>query len=342
MFTLKYRYLFILLLALYSYANILFSEVGKYYPVPGSAIALILVFFILTTLIWESNRLLQIGLHRKLPFSNETYVLIAQFVISIVISVLLSAAIALLAASYIYHVRSSQLPIIAKLAITLGTRINLFLHVVNTIFFFSGRLKAKQVEAETLKRAHAQAQLQAIKNQLNPHFLFNNLNVLSALILKERPEANKFIEEFSIVYRHILNTQQQELVPLGEEIEFIHHYVFLLKQRFPDSIMVEIRIPESYQSLLIVPVALQMLIENAIKHNVASSVHPLKIDIAIDEKSFLVVSNNLQPKTAVEASTRLGLQNIDQRYELISGQHVNIKRTDTFFSVYLPLIGHWP
>jgi sensor histidine kinase YesM len=342
MFTIKYRYVYIVLLALYSYASTSFSEVTRYYPVPGTALDLILAFLLITALIWESNRIVQRALVKKPPFANTIYNLIAHFCISILLASAVSAGVAIFAADYIYHVAPHDKGIIVKLAITLGTRINLFLHVINTIFFFSVRLKAKEIETETLKRANAQAQLEAVKNQLNPHFLFNNLNALSTLILTERPEANKFIEEFSIVYRHVLNTQQQELVPLQQELEFIQHYFFLIKQRFPDSIEVDINVPISFQSLLVVPVALQMLIENAIKHNIASSAHPLLIEIRIDAPGRLVVSNNLQPKTAVEASTQLGLKNIDQRYLLINQQHINITQTETVFSVSLPLISHLP
>jgi sensor histidine kinase YesM len=342
MFTSKYRYLFIALLALYSYANTSFSEVTAYYPVPGSAAALTLAFFLLTALIWETNRLIQYVVRRRPPFANDIYNLITHFVISILLASLISAGLSLFATHYLYHLPSSKTGIVVKLAITLGTRINLFLHVVNTIVIFSGRLKVKEIEAETLKRAHAQAQLQAVKNQLNPHFLFNNLNALSTLILTERPEANRFIEEFSIVYRHVLNTQQEELVLLQEELEFIDHYLFLIKQRFPDSIEIDIDVPQRSRSLFVVPVALQMLIENAIKHNIVSSQHPLLIEIRIDAIGQLVVSNNLQPKNAVEESTRLGLKNIDQRYELVSQQHIHIKQTETVFSVSLPLISDLP
>jgi LytS/YehU family sensor histidine kinase len=140
----------------------------------------------------------------------------------------------------------------------------------------------------------------------------------------------------------VLNTQQQELVLLQEELEFIDHYLFLIKQRFPDSIEIDIDVPQRSRSLFVVPVALQMLIENAIKHNIVSSQHPLLIEIRIDAIGQLVVSNNLQPKNAVEESTRLGLKNIDQRYELVSQQHIHIKQTETVFSVSLPLISHLP
>lgn len=191
---------------------------------------------------------------------------------------------------------------------------------------------------EELKRISAQAQLQAIKNQVNPHFLFNNLNVLSSLVMLENPDANKFIEEFAKVYRHILSSQRQELIKLQTEIEYMEPYIFLLKKRFPESINISINIPDKFLSWQILPVALQMLIENAIKHNIASKIKPLNIRITVNKQNNLVVYNNLQPKMPDGESTNVGLNNITQRYDLITGKEIDIIKTKDSFSVALPLI----
>lgn len=184
----------------------------------------------------------------------------------------------------------------------------------------------------------AQAQVQLIKSQINPHFLFNNLNVLSGMVIKNNPEANHFIEEFSKVYRYILSNQDKELVELKSELEFITPYLFLLQKRFDEGLVISINIPEHYKTWHVVPAALQMLIENAIKHNIVSRNKPLHIDIHANGSQTLVVKNNLQPRQMVEPSTKIGLQNIKKRYELISGRDIDIKKTTTEFEVSLPLL----
>jgi LytS/YehU family sensor histidine kinase len=226
-----------------------------------------------------------------------------------------------------------------KLNIIYATLINLFLHLVNAILFFFREYRRQWTEAEELRRSSEQAQVQLIKSQVNPHFLFNNLNVLSGMVIKNNPEANHFIEEFSKVYRYILNNQEKELVPLWSELEFIQPYIFLLQKRFDNSLQVTISIPEQYKNCHVVPASLQMLIENAIKHNIVSSQKPLHIDIHANGDQTLIVTNNLQlRKSTTEPSSRIGLQNIKKRYELISGRNVVIKKTETIFEVTLPLL----
>lgn len=232
----------------------------------------------------------------------------------------------------------SHLNMPAILAFTYGTRMNLFLHILNAVFFYNLQFKNKQLEAEELKRINTQAQLQAIKNQINPHFLFNNLNVLSSMVMQENPDANKFIEEFSKVYRHVLNTQQKELIPLKDELEFVKPYLFLLEKRFPESIFIQIKIPPGFEEYFIVPVSLQMLIENAIKHNIVSRSKPLQIDIQVKGNDQLLISNNLQIKSGGEHSTQIGLQNISQRYEITTHRKIEVKKTETSFMVLIPLI----
>ncbi|MCY7309617.1 MAG: histidine kinase, partial [Chitinophagaceae bacterium] len=173
---------------------------------------------------------------------------------------------------------------------------------------------------------------------INPHFLFNNLNVLSGMVIKDNPEANHFFEEFSKVYRYILNNQEKELVELRSELEFVQPYIFLLKKRFDEGLTISLNIPEHYKSYHVVPAALQMLIENAIKHNIVSRHKPLHIYIHANGNNTMIVSNNLQLRQTGEPSTKIGLQNIRKRYELISGREIEVKETVTTFEVTLPLL----
>ncbi len=338
MFTSKYRYPLIVLLAGYSYLNTLFSEVYAYYHIQAPWYMILGVFVVITLLVWECNRLMQALLSRYFPDPSAARFLALFFGSGMVLSVLVSLVVVQLAGSLWLGMPAEALRIPRKLAFTYATRINLFLHISNAILLYLGRYRKKELEAEELRRISAQAQLQAIKNQVNPHFLFNNLNVLSSMVMQENPEANKFIEEFSVVYRHVLNSHQQELIELRTELEFLGHYIFLIEKRFPDSIRIDIEVPAAAQALLVIPVALQMLVENAIKHNVASRSRPLHIRIETDPEGMLRVSNNMQIKFVDEPSTQFGLKNIQQRYELVSGKKIIIRENGAMFSVSLPLI----
>jgi len=338
MFTTRYRFLFITILAVYSYANTLFSEVYSYYRIEVKWYWVLLLFVLITGFVWEGNRLLQFFLKRHLKAVTDIRFLISFFLCGVLISGLLSTILVLLINTFFIHLPGDQLNLPLKLAFTYGTRVNLFLHIINAILFYISQYKNKQVEAEELKRVSSQAQLEAIKSQVNPHFLFNNLNVLSTLVMQENPEANKFIEEFSKVYRHILNAQHHELITLKEELEFINPYIFLLQKRFPESIFITIDVPAEYLSYYIIPVAVQMLVENAIKHNITSRQKPLHIFLSITGNKKLTVANNLQMKPVMNESTHIGLQNIAKRYELIAGKTIDIEKTSDSFLVSLPLI----
>jgi two-component system LytT family sensor kinase len=338
MFSTKYRYLFIVILAAYSYANTLFSEVYNYYHINVEWYWVLLLFILITGFVWEGNRWLQFFLKKYLKEISYTRFLITFFLWGVVISALLSAILVLLLNALFIHLATSELKLPLKLAFTYGTRVNLFLHIINAILFYISRYKDKQVEAEELRRINSQAELEAIKSQVNPHFLFNNMNVLSSLVMQESPDANKFIEEFSKVYRHVLNSQQRELITLKEELEFITPYIFLLQKRFPESIFINIDVAPEYLSYFIIPVAVQMLVENAIKHNITSRQKPLHIFLSVTGKKNLTVANNLQLKPVTTESSHIGLQNIAKRYELITGKTIDIEKTSENFSVSLPLI----
>lgn len=337
MFTSKYRYIFIVLLSVYSYLNTIFSEVYQYYGIHAPWYDIVLLMTVITLLVWEANRYIQRWvLHLAGHLSKPAFLALsfgAGMFSASVISLLTSYA----AARWL-RLTATESNIGMKLAFTYGTRVNLFMHILNAVGVYINEYKSKQLEAEELKRINAQTQLQVIKNQVNPHFLFNNLNVLSGMIVKDNPDANKFIEEFAKVYRHILSSQDKELVTLDTELEFIRPYVYLLEKRFPESLRVDISIDPSYGGYSIVPAALQMLIENAIKHNVLSRANPLEIKISVNKSGDLIVKNNLQRKPQLEPSTQVGLKNIEQRFRLIAGRRIQVLADEQSFAVVLPLI----
>lgn len=339
MFNHKYRYLFILLLSFYTFFNTVLCDVYHYFRIDIEWYYSLLTILGVTFFAWEGNRLIRPFFEKKFLTPKTKFHFLAIFFLAGNVVAFMAAALMVFIIGDVVHGYSwSQNVNPYKLNIIYGTLINLFFHLLNAILFFFREYRRQWTEAEELRRTNAQAQMQLIKSQINPHFLFNNLNVLSGMVIKDNPDANKFIEEFSKVYRYVLNNQDKELVELRSELEFIHPYLFLLNKRFDKGLTVDIHIPDHYKTWHVVPAALQMLIENAIKHNVVSRNKPLHIDIHANGDQTLVVKNNLQPRTMSEPSTRIGLQNIMKRYELISGRSVIIRKTEEIFEVTLPLL----
>lgn len=215
-----------------------------------------------------------------------------------------------------------------------------FLCSVYEGIYFYQQLKQSIQEKEQLQRENIISQLEGLKNQVNPHFLFNSLNTLSYLIPEDSDRAVNFVQQLSKVYRYILEIRSKKLIPLKEELDFLHAYIFLLKERFEENLHVEINIPEPQLALQIVPLSLQILFENAIKHNIISSKKPLLIEVFVDEAGKLIVQNNLQQKKQRMDSTKVGLQNIKNRYRFFSDEAVQVFSTNTSFIVALPLIDH--
>ena len=208
----------------------------------------------------------------------------------------------------------------------------------------------KQVEERTLQLTEAstqliklqkenlQSQFEVLKQQVNPHFLFNSLNVLTSLIKVDADLAEKFTERLSKVYRYVLENKDKDMVPLSTEMEFLKAYVFLLDIRFANKVFVEINFDENAIDAYVVPLALQLLIENAIKHNTFSKKSPLKIKLFIDEQDYLHVINNLQNRDTEMNSTGIGLVNISKRYALLCEKEPVFEVTDSSFIAKIPLI----
>jgi len=203
--------------------------------------------------------------------------------------------------------------------------------------YFMNELRKSVEEKETLKRESLNAQLSALKTQVNPHFLFNNLNTLSAIIPDNPQQAEDFVQQMAKVYRHILEVRDEKSIPLAEELDVLKAYGFLLKTRFGKNLDIDIRVPDDKLQQRIVPFSLQLLMENAIKHNIVSSEKPLKISVFV-ENGHLVVSNNLQVKNQVIESTGIGLENIRNRYKLLGDKEVKVIETGDSFTVSIPLI----
>ncbi len=190
---------------------------------------------------------------------------------------------------------------------------------------------------EDLKRENLQMQYQQLKSQINPHFLFNSLNALISLTTTNAEQAVDYILKLSQIYRYVLSQDTKELVTIAEEIEFIKTYIEVLKIRYGETLQCEIRMGDQAVERYIPPMSLQLLVENAVKHNAISQKNPLLITITSD-KDEVWVSNNIVPRRTIEDSTKIGLKNLENKYKIISNQQIKIERDNRSFNVILPLL----
>jgi sensor histidine kinase YesM len=208
--------------------------------------------------------------------------------------------------------------------------------VIEAIIWFK-RNQQSLVKAERLEKENSQIRFETLKSQLNPHFLFNSLNVLSSLIKKDSDKAQNFVDEFSSVYRYTLDVIEKPVVELREEIDFAKSYLFLQKIRFDNAVDMDINVDASKLNYFVPPLAVQTLLENAFKHNKATTDNPLKIKI-YNENDLLLVVNNLQPKIKSADSKGVGLNNLRKRYELLGSQLPQFTVTGKEYIAKIPLI----
>ena len=212
--------------------------------------------------------------------------------------------------------------------------------IVNSIFitdYFIGQWKMSLIKAEKLEKEKTKVQFDNLKNQLNPHFLFNALTSLNSLIFENQTLASQFLQHLSKVYRYVLQNKGKNFVSVQTELDFIQNYVFLLRTRFESALTITFRIDAHSKDKAIVPVTLQILVENALKHNVVDKDRPLSIRIETNDE-YLVVSNNLQVRKLVETSNKQGLENLKSLYAFLTDKPVLVESSDAEFSVSVPLV----
>ncbi|MCG8698575.1 MAG: histidine kinase [Bacteroidales bacterium] len=208
--------------------------------------------------------------------------------------------------------------------------------ILEGLYFFQ-KWKESLVETEKLQKENILSQFDMLKHQVNPHFLFNSLNVLSSLVHKDADKAEEFIDEFSKVYRYILELNRNTTVKLKEEVDILRSYILLQKFRFNMGLEVSISLPAQLLNTSIPPLSLQMIVENAVKHNIISDDKPLQITIEANEKC-IVIKNNLQLRNENVNSTGVGLRNITERYKLIANETPNFYIESDFYYAELPIL----
>ncbi|MBN2773636.1 MAG: histidine kinase [Prolixibacteraceae bacterium] len=217
--------------------------------------------------------------------------------------------------------------------------VGLSIFTSNTIVFLKN-WKQAAVNEEKLKREILNVEFEALKNQVNPHFLFNNLTALSSLLYKDQDKAVRFINQLSEIYRYVLEYGKNEVVSLETEKKLLNNFIYLYGIRYENGLKININIPEE-RNKFIVPMSLQILLENAIKHNTLSEEQPLEIKITLED-NYISVWNNFQPKTSVQHSGKLGLNNIKSRYRYLTNKEVIIEKTNEHFKVKVPVLNKKP
>lgn len=303
----------------------------------------ILISFIYSFVLGVGNWGINDFLNKKFPWSEATT---KRAIISIV-SILIANIILVYFCNYLNFVViqkaatteeyfSGKYNFINWFTINVALLISAFLHAKSFMEELKKTSKKEVVEQKLIAKS-ANAQFESLKNQLDPHFLFNSLNVLSSLIDENPKQAQKFTASMSKIYRYVLEQKDKELVTVEDEIEFAKTYCELLKTRFENSVDFEFDVRNEDLKRLVVPLSLQLLLENCIKHNFATSSKPLIIKV-FSENDTLCIENNLQVREQMKESAGIGLANIVQRYSLLTKRNVFIEKSEDYFKVKLPML----
>ncbi len=290
-----------------------------------------------TVFIWEGCRRIFFHMRKYYPgISNTAKRIVLQSTLSIVYTLIIKTSIhkfehyafpGVCESAHINSLSESLIIFIPLVIISL---------IYESVYFFEEWKKNIQ-QTEALARVNIQSQFEALKKQLDPHFLFNSLNTLASLIDAENEPAQEYLERLSDVYRYVLETRNKTTVTLESELEFLEAYIYLNKVRFRDNLQIEQELSDAYRHRHIPALSLQLLVENAIKHNVVSREHPLVIRI-FEEEGQLVVENKKRVKQTLGHSTKIGLQNIINRYEILTSEPIVVINNEVLFSVKLPLL----
>ncbi len=297
-----------------------------------------LATLVMTAFIWIGNRYIMIYSRKKYPhFDAVRKRIILQSSLMVVFTIVSNIALGRVFSPIFNADRTTSYSDVLIHSNSAALFSTIMVIAVYESIFFMNQLRQAVQEREKLKRETISAELQALKTQVNPHFLFNNLNTLASLIPEDPKVAVDFVQQLSKLYRHILEVKDEPVIALRDELDVMRAYAFLLHTRFGNNLDVSIQVPEEKLDKKVIPLSLQILMENAIKHNIVSSDRPLKVDV-VASNGKLVVSNNLQKKNQVNESTGIGLDNIRSRYALYGNARVEVIDNGTSFTVSIPLL----
>jgi len=295
---------------------------------------IVLVSLICTALLWNGSMLIINYSVSKFSVFREPVKLLVIQVVSLALFVVGVESGNIWAIEHFLGVPMNQGERVSFVAT--GLLITFMISAIYASVSFFLEWKSNMLKTQALEKANMEARYETLRNQVNPHFLFNSLNTLLMLV-NDNPVASRYVESVSEFMRYMLNSRDKEVVLLRDELKMAREFVFIQQSRFGEKLSVAFDIQESFFHYALPPLALQMLIENALKHNVISRDNPLHVKVYVAEDSWLVVENNIQPKIDKEPSTGVGLANIRDRYLFLSGKEVIVKQKDNKFVVMLPL-----
>jgi sensor histidine kinase YesM len=291
-----------------------------------------------TSCVWVSNKI--IFDDREFTANAIIQVIWISSIINAVLTTIIFLLTRLIAFTYLGLEMHAWFPPITGIAMNVAYTFVLIhliiagLYLVYLSIQISHRASLKQLAAE---KENATAQFKLLQQQISPHFLFNNLNVLASLIPIDAKLAEEYVTKFANLYRFILNNKDEELISLTDELDFVHQYCQVMNIRFDNAYQLLIEQSKDVESTLIAPGALQTCVENAIKHNIASTNSPMSIIVNIND-NVVSIENRLRLKTNVKNSTKTGLENLSKRYQSLSDTPVSIETTNDMFKVSIPLL----
>jgi sensor histidine kinase YesM len=300
---------------------------------PGEYVHVTIFIFLMWLFLWKGNDYLSDVISERIPWIRFP---VKRLVIGIISTTVYSLTVTLALMTFYQVVLDFQFADSYLRTLYIATGITFLISLILHSREFLLHWREAALEREQYEKESISARYESLKNQVNPHFLFNSFNALTNLVYEDQEKAVKFIKQLSEVYRYVLDTRDKETVPLEDEMKFLQSYLYLQKIRFGEKLDITFALDGA--SMNVAPLALQMLIENAIKHNVVSEDDPLRIKVYVED-GFIVVQNNLQRKGAVgELSAGVGLENICKRYEFLSDRKVEIREDEHHFTVKLPLL----
>jgi two-component system LytT family sensor kinase len=287
---------------------------------------------------WRSQVGIQNWIQYKFPEVRQTRTRVILLSVFIVPFMSFSVTTIFFVYDYFHFLGYNLRPNDLEFGLLVGFSVNLIFVTLYEVDYVVECLKESMLEKETLKQQALQHEFDALKNQVNPHFLFNCFNTLSSLITEDKIKAEVFLNELSKVYRYLLRNNEDGLSTVENEIKFIRSYYGLLKTRHGEAVQMTIEIDKRYHPYLLPSLSLQLLVENVVKHNQLAKSQPLVIEIFTTAGNKLVVNNNLQRRTVKAPSNKVGLENIKAKYDLLNQDGFQVMEDGKNFTVVLPLI----
>ena len=295
--------------------------------------------FVLFMSIWETNDYL-IRKVKKKKIANELFIHAIILIITVLVLIVISGIIYyvwLFEINIFYNIEKEEPWSVFKIDMLRAFGLTVVFAGLNQFFWISSDKKKLELSMLALKKEVINSKYSSLKSQISPHFLFNSLNTLTSLIYEDRDLASDFVSGLASCYRYILDNKEQDLVTLDKEMQFLDSFIFMMKVRHNEAITIHTDIDKRHLSKLIPTLSIQMLVENALKHNYYSKEKPIKIEIYIDQHRILI-TNNLKKRLDSQESTQLGLKNIKNRYAFYTKEEVIIENSNHTFKVSMPLL----